>query len=156
MWTSDLPSMAKRLSMMDGTVTVNSIDVASYVDGRARHFVARPAPYKFVGGTLMSAHNFLNTCVNGASEESIGMYAKNRWRWSGCLVETKIIQQSYGGLKGKYLLGPREREKKCQSPGGTDVNEVFVRSTPIPMSTGHKNRSKELLPTFESRHYSDR
>jgi hypothetical protein len=39
-------------------------------------------------------------------------------------------------------------------PRGTDVNEVFVRSTPRPMSTEHRSRSKELLPPFESRHYS--
>ena len=37
---------------------------------------------------------------------------------------------------------------------GTDVNEVHVRSTPRPMSTEHRDRSIELLPPFESRHYS--
>ena len=44
-------------------------------------------------------HNFLNTCPNGASEESIGIYVKRRWRWSGCLLESDIIQGSYDGLK---------------------------------------------------------
>jgi hypothetical protein len=28
------------------------------------------------------------------------------------------------------------------------VNEVYVRSTPKPMSTGHRSRSEELCPPF--------
>ena len=35
-----------------------------------------------------------------------------------------------------------------------DVNEVSVRFTPRPMSTGQRNKGIELLPPFESRHYN--
>ena len=34
--------------------------------------------------------NSLNTCLNGASEESIGIYAKNRCQWSGCLIKKTL------------------------------------------------------------------
>ena len=47
-------------------------------------------------------HNFLNTCLNGASEESIGIYANSRCRWSGHLLDLETTHGSYGGLK---LLG---------------------------------------------------
>ena len=41
-----------------------------------------------------------------------------------------------------YLsLMQHKEEKKLRSPEGTDVNEVSVRSTPRPMSTGHRSRS---------------
>ena len=46
-----------------------------------------------------------------------------------------------------------EEEEKLRSPKEADVNEVFVRSTPRPMSTGQRSRSEELLPPFESKHY---
>ena len=48
----------------------------------------------------------------------------------------------------------QKKKKETSIPEGTDVNEVSVRSTPRPMSTGHRSRSMELLPPFESRHYS--
>ena len=47
--------------------------------------------------------NSVNTCMNGASEESIGIYAKNRCQWSGRLVDLEPEPQSYGHLK---LQGP--------------------------------------------------
>ena len=53
----------------------------------------------------------------------------------------------------QYMLWQSE-EEETSIPKGTDVNEVYVRSTPKPMSTGHRSRSEELLPPFESRHYS--
>ena len=30
--------------------------------------------------------NLVNTCSNGASEESIGIYAKSKCQWSDCLI----------------------------------------------------------------------
>ena len=30
--------------------------------------------------------NLVNTCLNEASEESIGIYEKSRCQWSGCLI----------------------------------------------------------------------
>ena len=33
--------------------------------------------------------NSVNTCPNGASEESIDNYAKSRCQWSGCLIDLK-------------------------------------------------------------------
>ena len=44
-------------------------------------------------------HNSVNTCPNGASEESIGIYAKSRCQWSDCLIDLKPKLQSYGRLK---------------------------------------------------------
>ena len=37
---------------------------------------------RFFGG-----RNLVNTCPNGASEESIGIYAKSRCQWSGRLPD---------------------------------------------------------------------
>ena len=41
----------------------------------------------------------VNTCPNGASEESIGMYAKSRCQWCGCLIHLEPGLQSYGRWK---------------------------------------------------------
>ena len=43
--------------------------------------------------------NLVNTCPNGASEESIGIYEKSRCQWSGCLIDLEPEPQSYGHLK---------------------------------------------------------
>ena len=34
----------------------------------------------------LEGRNLVDTCPNGASEESIGIYAKSRCKWSGCLI----------------------------------------------------------------------
>ena len=47
--------------------------------------------------------NSMNTCPNGASEESIGIYAKNKCQWNGCLIHLEPRPQRYGRLK---LQGP--------------------------------------------------
>ena len=47
--------------------------------------------------------NSVNTCPNGASEEFIGIYAKSRCQWNGCLTDLEPKPQSYGHLK---LQGP--------------------------------------------------
>ena len=52
------------------------------------------------------------------------------------------------------LVVSKKKKKKLWSPVG-DRREWSVCSFhPRPMSMGHRNRSKELLPPFESRHYS--
>ena len=51
----------------------------------------------------LERRNSANTCSNGASEESIGIYKKSRCQWSGCLIELEPGPQSYGRLK---LQGP--------------------------------------------------
>ena len=43
--------------------------------------------------------NSMNTCSNGASEESIGIYAKSRCQWSGCLINLDPRPRKYGRLK---------------------------------------------------------
>ena len=48
-------------------------------------------------------HNSVSTCSNGASEESIGIYAKIKGQWSGCLIDLEPKSQRYGRLK---LQGP--------------------------------------------------
>ena len=48
-------------------------------------------------------YNSMNTCLNGASKESIGIYAKNKCQWSGCLIDLEPKPQKYGHLK---LQGP--------------------------------------------------
>ena len=35
----------------------------------------------------LEGRNSVNTCPNGASEEFIGIYAKNRCQWSGRLIK---------------------------------------------------------------------
>ena len=38
----------------------------------------------------LEVRNLVNTCPNGASEESIGIYAKSRCRWIGRLIKTEL------------------------------------------------------------------
>ena len=47
----------------------------------------------------LEGHNLVNTCSNGLSEESIGIYAKSRCQWSGCLTNLEPGPRSYGHLK---------------------------------------------------------
>jgi hypothetical protein len=47
----------------------------------------------------LGRHNFLDTCVNGTSEVSIGIYVKCRLRYSGWLLDSETPHGSYGGLK---------------------------------------------------------
>ena len=47
----------------------------------------------------LEGHNSVNTCSSGASEESIGIYAKIRCQWSGRLTALEPGPQSYGRLK---------------------------------------------------------
>ena len=48
-------------------------------------------------------HNSVSFCPIGASEESIGIYAKSRCQWSSCLIDLESRPQRYGHLK---LRGP--------------------------------------------------
>ena len=43
-------------------------------------------------------HNSMNTYSIGASEESIGIYAKSRCQWSGRLIDLDLGLQRYGHL----------------------------------------------------------
>ena len=47
----------------------------------------------------LEGRNSVNTCLNEASEESIGIYAKSRYQWSGCSIRLEPKPQSYGHLK---------------------------------------------------------
>ena len=47
----------------------------------------------------LEGRNSVATCSNGASEESIGIYAKSRCQWSGRSIELEPGPQSYGRLK---------------------------------------------------------
>ena len=47
----------------------------------------------------LEGHNSVDTSSNGASEESIGIYAMSRCNWSGRLIELEPEPQSYGRLK---------------------------------------------------------
>ena len=44
----------------------------------------------------LKGRNSMNTCPNGASEDSIGIYVKSRCHWSGHLIKTKLGQGRYG------------------------------------------------------------
>ena len=46
----------------------------------------------------LEGRNSVNTCSNGASGESVGIYSKNICQWSGCLIKTKLGQGKYGRL----------------------------------------------------------
>ena len=52
--------------------------------------------------------NSVNTYSNGASEESIGIYAKSRCQRSGCLIDLEPEPQRYGRLKPSSPLGLRQ------------------------------------------------
>ena len=47
----------------------------------------------------LEGRNSVDTCSNGASEESIDIYAKSRCEWIGRLLELEPEPQSYGRLK---------------------------------------------------------
>ena len=47
----------------------------------------------------LEGRNLVDNCSNGASEESIGIYAESRCQWSGRLIELKPGPQNYGRLK---------------------------------------------------------
>ena len=47
----------------------------------------------------LEGRNSANTCSNGASEESIGIYAKSRCQWSDCSIEFEPGPQRHGRLK---------------------------------------------------------
>jgi hypothetical protein len=51
------------------------------------------------GSEGFNMHKFINNCPTWASEVSIGIYVKHRWRWSGCMWASEIIQRSYVVLK---------------------------------------------------------
>ena len=38
----------------------------------------------------LEGHNSVNSCPNGASVESIGIYAKSRCQWNGCLIKKSL------------------------------------------------------------------
>ena len=46
----------------------------------------------------LKGHNLVITCSNGASEESISIYAKSRCQWTGRSIKTKLEQGRYGRL----------------------------------------------------------
>ena len=49
----------------------------------------------------LEGRNSVSTCSNGASEESIGIYAKSRCQWSGRSIKTKLGRGRYGHLNPK-------------------------------------------------------
>ena len=51
----------------------------------------------------LEGRNSVNTCPNGASEKSIGIYSNSRCQWSGRLIKTKLGRGRYGRLN---LQGP--------------------------------------------------
>ena len=51
----------------------------------------------------LEGRNSLNTCPNGASEESISIHAKSRCQWSGCYIKKMLGQGRYGRLKPQEL-----------------------------------------------------
>jgi hypothetical protein len=51
--------------------------------------------------------------MNGANDNSISIYMKNKCRWTGYLIKSEIERQNYGSLK---LMGGSigKREKKAK------------------------------------------
>ena len=60
------------------------------------------------------------------------------------------------GTKNQNMVKyPKKKKKNFGLRQEADhMNEVYVRSTPRPMSTRQRNRGIQLLPPFESIHYS--
>ena len=46
----------------------------------------------------LEGRNSVNTCPNGASEQSIGIYSKSTCQWSGRLIKKEFGQGGYGRL----------------------------------------------------------
>ena len=46
----------------------------------------------------LEGHNLVNTCPNGASDESTGIYTKSRGQWSGLVIKSKLEQGRFGRL----------------------------------------------------------
>ena len=46
----------------------------------------------------LEGRNSMNTCLNGANEESIDIYAKNKCLWIGRLIKKELKQGRYGYL----------------------------------------------------------
>ena len=44
----------------------------------------------------LGGHYSVNTCQNGANEESININAKNRYQWTGCSIGLELGSQRYG------------------------------------------------------------
>ena len=59
----------------------------------------------------LEGRNSVSTCSNGANEESIGIYAKSRYQWSGRLMDLDPRPQRYGRLKPHGPYGLRQRLK---------------------------------------------
>ena len=69
----------------------------------------------------LNNHYFLDAYLNLANYYFIGIYAKNRCRWSGCLIELEISWQRFGGLKQfreNVYLAPTLRKNKGFLNGG--------------------------------------
>ena len=49
----------------------------------------------------LEGRNSVDTCTNGASKESISIYANSRCQWSCRLIELERGPQSYGRLEPK-------------------------------------------------------
>ena len=47
---------------------------------------------------FLEGHEPLSICPNGASEESIGIYAKNRCQCTSCLIKIELEQGRYSHL----------------------------------------------------------
>ena len=52
----------------------------------------------------LEGRNLLNTCPNGASEESIGIYAKNRCQWTSRLIK-RILEREIWPFEPTGILG---------------------------------------------------
>ena len=46
----------------------------------------------------LERHNLVNSCLNGASEESIGMYTKSGCQWSDSSIKIELGRGRYGCL----------------------------------------------------------
>ena len=48
---------------------------------------------------VWEGRNSVNTCRNGANEESFGIYAKSKCQWNGGFIDLEPGPQRYGRLK---------------------------------------------------------
>ena len=91
--------------------------------------------------------NSVNTCSNGASEESIGIYAKSRYQWSGCLADLDPEPRSYGRLKPH---GPLELQQWLRHQGGgwSSKRKVCLGS---PLEGQHREAAKNSREYYRGR-----
>ena len=84
----------------------------------------------------LEGRNSVCTCLNGASEESIGIYAKSRCQWSGCSIELVARTSNLWPFEAAGALGTAAAAKAPKGSGGLPKQSVSWKSHRGPAQGG--------------------